>query len=548
MRLGASPDRLDSWKEIASYLKREVRTVQLWEKREGMPVHRHFHNQLGTVFAFRSEIEEWSRQAARRQANKNQSAARDEEAIVQHAVSQEAAMRISVESLDIGGIPLELHAVTTQVISLLEKLDPSKLMVIRCKSGLIAEGHKSAENFPKKNDYLLCWKVVTAQAHSEEQCCKLQANLIAPCTGDVVWTQQFEVAPSDSGQLEILAEQIVQCIWLKIASATFTVTKFEGRSNTRAREAYLKGRFFQSRRNEEGLRRAVDWFRAAIQLDPEYPLPYSGLADSLNLLSFYEMTPSSEAIPEARRSALRALELDGSLAEARASLAYIHLHFDRDWVRADEQYRRAIECNPGYSFGYHWYASLLAARGQHEAAHTAIAHALDIDPVSVITQVWAGVMSYLAHRFDDAISYYRNALELDPNFLCAHMYMAQTLEQVGKHDEALKRYETASRLSGGNHSIMAMKAHALAVAGERSSARKILQGLRRSTDPRCMPSYDIAATYAALGDLSQSVQWLNRACSERHMKLFSLTQDPRFDEFRGRPEFRQVIEKAILSH
>jgi len=108
-------------------------------------------------------------------------------------------------------------------------------------------------------------------------------------------------------------------------------------------------------------------------------------------------------MPSARRAALKAIELDPNLAEAHASLADILLHFDRDWQAADHEYRRSIQCNPGYALGYHWYANLLAAKGQHEAAHIAIMHALKIDPVSIITLVWAGVTSHLAHRFDEAI-------------------------------------------------------------------------------------------------------------------------------------------------
>ncbi len=107
------------------------------------------------------------------------------------------------------------------------------------------------------------------------------------------------------------------------------------------------------------------------------------------------------------------------------------LHFDRDWQGADHEYRRSIQCNPDYALGYHWYANLLAAKGQHEAAHIAIMHALEIDPVSIITLVWAGVTSHLAHQYDEAIRHYQSALELDPHFIWAHMYMAQALEQKG---------------------------------------------------------------------------------------------------------------------
>ena len=343
----ASTDRLDSWKEIASYLRREVRTVQLWEKKEGLPVHRHFHKRLGSVFAYRSEIDAWQRRAS----HPNQE------------------------------IPADWSNV-----------------------------------FPPRS--------------------------------------HPEVSHHASG----------------------------------AREAYLKGRYFWNQRSEKGLRKAIVCFESAMREDPGFALPYSGLADSLTLLSFYEIASATEVMPGARRAAQKAIELDPHSAEAHASLADVFLHFDRDWHSADRQYRRAIECNPDYALGYHWYANLLAARGQHAAAHRAIMHALEINPVSIITLVWAGVTSHLAHQFDEAIRHYQSALELDPQFIWAHMYMAQALEQTGDFKLALQEFDTAERLAEGNKCVKAMMAHAHAIAGDRDSAREILQELGSTGSQQGMPS------------------------------------------------------------
>jgi len=315
----------------------------------------------------------------------------------------------------------------------------------------------------------------------------------------------------------------------------------------KAREAYLKGRYFWEQRNEEGLKKAVQFFKTAIHEDPGFALPYSGLADSLTLLSFYEILPSSQIMPAARKAAVRAVELNPDLAEAHASLADVMLHFDRDWQGAEHEYRRTIQCNPSYALGYHWYSNLLAARGQHDAAHIAIMNALEIDPVSIITLVWAGVTSYLARQFDEAIRHYRSALELAPDFVWAHMYLAQALEQKGDLKEALKEFETAIRLARGNHCVMAMKAHTHALAGDNMSAREMLRDLKTVTSAGCLPSYDIAATYAALGEPNRMIAWLNRACHERNMKLFTLPQDPRFDSFRRRDDFKEVVAQIGLA-
>ena len=394
-------DRLQSWKEIASALNREVRTVQMWEKHEGLPVHRHFHSRRSTVFAFRSEIETWA---------------------------------------------------------------------------------------------------------------KRRTEMAAP----------------------------VRAPFAQLAAQPSAPAK-------KAREAYFKGRYFWNRRNEADLRKALQCFRTAAATDPECALAYTGIADTFTLLSFYEIVPSTEAMPQARDAAIRAIQLEPNLAEAHTSLADVHLHFDWRWDAAGREYRRAIECNPGYALGYHWYANLLAATGQHDAAYAAVMRALEIDPVSLSFQVWAGVTSYLARRYEDAVYHYSQALELDPDFAVAHMYLAQALEQVGRYPEAIASFDTAIRLTGGSSNVIAMKAHAHALAGDALAARDLLNQLQSPAAGKCLPSYDIAATHAALGDCASAVHWLEQACRERHMKLFLVSQDPRFDPLRGHSKFNAVVQQLGLA-
>lgn len=538
--LGAAPDRLDSWKEIASYLKREVRTVQLWEKKEGLPVHRHFHNHLGTVYAFRSEIERWGRLVSRRDSRDEQETETPKPLPVEAKESNSGHITIHVSELDSRSISRKhralCKAIQDQTVSALEQLNPGQLSII-------APNATMSEMKVRPADYVLRWNL-----QEDEAGLGISAALLLSTTQTQAWSSKFRCSIKDFKETPTyIAGQIVQCLWLKIISSPSYSPVAVRRRKSGSREAYLKGRYFWSQRNEEGLRKAIQWFKSAIEEDPQFPLPYSGLADSLTLLSFYEIVSPSEAMPVARQAAMKAIELDPTLAEAHASLADILLHFDRDWEGADKEYRRAIQCNPGYALSYHWYANLLAAKGQHEAAQIAIMHALEIDPVSLITQVWAGVTSHLAHRFDKAIKHYKTALELKPDFIWAHMYMAQALEQKGLYKEALREFETTLLLTGGSNCVQAMKAHALAVAGDTNSARTILCELKGTPTHKCMPSYDIAAAYAALGECGEVVRWLKRACNEHNMKLFTLTQDPRFDLLRDRTEFRAVVEQIGLS-
>lgn len=542
--IGLSTDRLDSWKEIASYLRREVRTVQLWEKREGLPVHRHFHKSLGSVFALRSEIDRWKRQASRESDDQGPGEASAS------TPGRGAGDRVTIYVLPLRNVTVTSErrrlcdAIVARTIAALEQVNPAGLGIVSPRLPVQQEEAEPAAqpSNDDKVDYVLQWSI-----QDDGKGLRVNVALSFAGTDAVAWSHTYRCRPTEFDDLPTyVADQIVQCLWLKVFSASSPVPVVGRRERPGSREAYLKGRYFWNQRNEEGLRKAIRCFESAIREDPDFALPYSGLADSLTLLSFYEIVSPSEAMPSARRAALKAIELDPNLAEAHASLADVFLHFDRDWQGADHEYRRSIQCNPDYALGYHWYANLLAAKGQHEAAHIAIMHALEIDPVSIITLVWAGVTSHLAHQYDEAIRHYQSALELDPHFIWAHMYMAQALEQKGNFREALREFETTIQLAGGNNCVKAMKAHAYAVAGDKSSARELLDEIKGTAASHCMPSYDIAATHAALGESSQTVAWLNRACSERNMKLFTLPQDPRFDPLRHRSEFKQIVEQMGL--
>jgi tetratricopeptide (TPR) repeat protein/TolB-like protein len=538
-------DRLDSWKDIANHFGRTVRTVQLWEEREGLPIHRHFHKQLGSVFAFRSELDAWRSEASTGSSEPQAEAAaatfKTPKPIQGHKVLRVQPLHKKFMSQH----QCFCDAIVDKTVLALEQVNPGQLIIDSSQPALRADSLNLAQCISEScaSDYVLDWDV-----QDDGSSLRLHVELRSSENAAVVWSRLFSCQLSDFDEkCDHWADQIVQCVWLTIISSPASCPAVKRREKPGAREAYLKGRYFWNQRSKEGLRKALQFFEAAVQEDPDFALAYSGIADSLTLLSFYEIVTPSEAMPAARRAALRAIELDPDLAEAHASLADILFHFDRDWEGADCEYRRAIQYNPGYALAYHWYANLLAVKGLHEAAHIAIMHALEIDPVSPISLVWAGVTSHLAHNFDEAIDQYKRALDLDPHFIWTHMYLAQALEQTGQIKGAIREFETAIRLAGGSNCVLAMKAHAYAIAGDKTSARQILNRVKSSTHRKCMPSYDIAAVYAALGESRQMGVWLNRACDERNMKVFTLIQDPRFDRLRDRPEFKEVVDHAGLT-
>jgi tetratricopeptide (TPR) repeat protein len=510
----------------------------MWEKNEGLPVHRHFHKSLGSVFAFRSEIERWKREVTKaRTGNETPTDA------------SKVCRSVRVHVLRIANASGELRewaeSILAKTLRGLQEIDPERLAALSGNSADLPDqtGPNNCGSARDEGEYLLRWNL-----EDEGTQTRVTVFLESVAEKKVIWSLPHECERWNRERAaDELAQQIVQCVWLKLVSLPKSTPPGRSERNRRSQEAYLRGRYFWKQRRHDSLRKAIQCFESAIRQDPQTALPYSGLADSLTLLSFYEIVPPPEIMPAARRAALKAIELDPNLAEAHVSLADVLLHFDRDWQGADREYRRAISCNPEYALGYHWYSNLLTAKGQHQAAQLAVMNALELDPVSVITLVWAGVTSYLARHFDDAVAHYKNALELEPNFVWTHMYLAQTLEQKGEFPAALKEFETAIRLAGGNNSVKAMKAHSYALSGDKNSARGILRELGGKAGSDCVPSYDIAATYAALAEPDRMISWLDRACQERNMKLFTLPQDPRFDPYRNRIEFQNVVARIGLA-
>jgi len=437
--------------------------------------------------------------------------------------------------------------VITEIITALGRLSPERLGVISRTSVMhYKDQTKRAEKLGKE---LNVSYVLEGTTQVEKGRIRVNVALVSVKDKTALWSRSYNGNYENSFQLQSrVAGQIANCVRQELLSVQpQPVATLLPSARPSSLDAYFLGRYFLKQRNEEALRKAIQYFESTIQQDPQFALAHSGLADCLTLLAFYEIVQPSEAMPSARRAALKAVELDPNSAEAHTSLADILFHFDRDWSRADQEYQAAIRCNPGYALGYQWYANLLLAKGQHDAAHIAIMHALDIDPVSLVTIVWAGVTCHYARRYDEAMVHFQKALDMDPQFGLAHLYMAQTLEQTGQIARALVEFDTAINLSGGSSCARAMKAHALAVAGDLPTALRIVADLSTRSGHQCTPSYDIAAVFSALGEYGKSIAWLYRACAERNMKLFTLAQDPRFDPLRNRPEFRNLLKEVGLN-
>ncbi len=245
--------------------------------------------------------------------------------------------------------------------------------------------------------------------------------------------------------------------------------------NEEARQLYTAGRYYATRRTAEGVRQAIERLERAVQIDPEFGLAHSELADCYSLLNWYVEPPPSEAWERARKSALRAVETDPELAEAHASLGFVRLHYDRDRDGAERELRKAILLKPSNQVAHRWYAYSLSAMGRHEEAAREIERAREISPQSpVIATALANVL-FLAGRFDDAIVQCHKSLELDPGSVAAHTILRWAYEKKGLHNEALVAYEQERSFAGDTATTRAKRAHVLAAVGRHEEARAILK-------------------------------------------------------------------------
>ena len=316
-----------------------------------------------------------------------------------------------------------------------------------------------------------------------------------------------------------------------------------------AYDHYLKGRFAWHQRTGEGLRVAVDHFNQAVARAPDYARAYVGLADAYAVSAFYDYLAPRDAYPKAEAAARRAIEIDSTLAAPHATLGYVLTYYHLDWRGAEEEFRRAIALDPGYSTAHQWYANLLTAAGRFGEAEREMRLAQEADPLSVIAHAALGWSFYLAGRYEAAVEQCRSALALNPDFALARLWGGAALAAMGRNREAREWIGRAVALTDGSVLTRLALAHALAGSGSPAavdSARAILREVEsRAAGGAYVPSYEIAKVHLALGERGRALDWLERADGERSHSRAFLRVDPQLAPLRGDARFERVVERAM---
>jgi TolB-like protein/DNA-binding winged helix-turn-helix (wHTH) protein/Flp pilus assembly protein TadD len=358
-----------------------------------------------------------------------------------------------------------------------------------------------------------------------------------------VWGEQYDRKMSDllAIQREIALE-IVDKLKLKVSAAEKGLAKHYTESNE-AYQLYLKGRFYWDKRTAEAVKKSIEYFNQAIEKDPSFALAYAGLADCYVVPAI--RIPPREAMPKAKAAAMRALELDETLAEAHASLGRVLASYDWDWKGAEKEYKRAIELNPRYAVAHQWYGGYLAVTGRSNEAVEERKRALELDPLSLIINAELGMAFYYAREYDQAIEQFKKTLELDQNFPPTRAFLLAAYEQKGMYNEAIAEFKKALPLRGISEVgfLRAGLGHIYAVSGKKTEARKLLAELKQLSEQGYVPAPGLALIHAGLGEKDEAFAWLEQGYEQRAFQMQWIKIEPRWDSLRSDPRFQELIRR-----
>jgi TolB-like protein/Tfp pilus assembly protein PilF len=550
-------DHLDSWKEIASYLNREVRTLQRWEKRENLPVHRHRHDTLGSVYAYKSELDAWRRQRQLHPLPGSPLGRKDGR--LRRAALPQPELRIGKIRLlvlpfgNLSGDSAQEYfsdGLTEEMITQLGRLEPLRLGVIGRTTAMSYKGTiKRIDQIAQEMDvdYLL-----EGSVRRSVDRVRINAQLIRASDQTHLWSETYDRDVRDVLVLQDeVAQRIAREIRLALPSQCAGRPAARLRVNPEAYEAYLKGRSLWYERTNSALEKCILHFQDAIQKDPDYALAHAGLADAYGLLAIipWDGLCPRDVMPKAKEAALRALAIDDTLAEAHSSLAMILHRYEWDWRNAERSYKRAIELNPYNARPHLWYGWLLMSEGRREEALAEFREAEEvakrIDPLGLV-DISATVANslYMAREYDRAIEECRRSMELNANYFLSLYVLGRSYAQKKMYAKALRILEKAIATNSGNLLLVAALGHTHALSGNKAKALGTVNELKILRRKRYVPAIYIAAVYSGMHETEEAFAWLEKSFEERSDGITYLKIERLFDSLRTDPRFPDLLKRV----
>jgi TolB-like protein/Tfp pilus assembly protein PilF len=575
--------RLDSWKEIAVYLNRDVTTVQRWEKREGMPVHRHVHDKRGSVYALTGELDGWIRIRSSRvdeletkpEVETPAAAPRDHAAMGTRRTGLWLALAAVVcICLSATAWLVFRHRATTTDEPRIRSLAvlPLRNLSGNAAQDYLADGmtealigrlsnihdlhvisHTSVIRFknsqmsiPEIAKTLGVDAVVEGSVIREGDRIRVTAQLIRGATDQHFWSEDYDREMRDVLTLESeLAQSIAEKVEVTVTGEEQQRLRSQRPVAPEVYESYLKGRFALGQGNRAGDEQGIHDFEDALSKDTTFAPAYLGLAEGYtNLGTVFAGLPPGETRPKVMSFARKALALDPDLVEAHVALAFV-LEEEWHWREAEEEYRRALASDPNDADAHAWFALWLVCEGRTDEAVAEVQRARALDPVGVSGDSVAWIL-FQARRYDDAIRESRSALALEPNNAGNLLGLGFALIARDKPAEAIPVLEKAVSLSSGSPAAMGVLVRAYAHAGRRSDALRLLAELKRRKEAGYIPAAAFVNAYLGLGDNEQAFYWLEQAYKEQSNILQFLKSHPYFDPIRGDPRFTDLVRRVGL--
>lgn len=358
-----------------------------------------------------------------------------------------------------------------------------------------------------------------------------------------IWGKEYDRPAADAPALEEdIARDIAQNLRLRLTGAQQTLLARHYSTNRESHELYLRGRYLWNKRNSDSIRRSAEYFQQAIAKDGSNALAYAGLADAYNLMTEYNSVPPTDAYPKAKAAALKALELDDTLAEAHASLAMVKQCYDWDAAGSEAEYQRAIALDPNYATAHQWYSLLLEAEGKNNAAEREAQKALELDPLSLIIISNVAKIYGKQGRYDEAGKLLDKALELDPSFSVAYAGRGYvSLEQLNC-PAAMEDFRKGLSLAPDNPGPLEEMGMACARCGERTKALQIIAELKARSQRQYIAPSEVAYIFAWLGNNDETIAWLQKGLAVRDDGVWHIESEQAFASLRADPRFAQFMK------
>ena len=462
--------------------------------------------------------------------------------------SQTSSPRIRLESVAV--LPLEnlsgdpaheyfSDGTTAELISGLARIGSAR--VISRMSAMAFKGTRKTVRAIARQ--LRVDAIVEGTVTRSDQKVRITAQLIHARSERLLWSGTFERDLCDILSLQAeLAHVIAQQIHRVLEPPDLPAP----RVNSQAYELLLKGRFFRDKMTPPDLATSISFLTQAIELDPTYAHAYGELAQAFFYSGVFGVDHSAETFAKARSAALKAIELDESVATAHNSLAAIHIFHDWDWAAAEAESRRAVELNPGEPVGYVHLADYMSIQGRHDEAIEQFKRALQLDPISRVYLGGFALVLHRARRYMESIAECRKALEIDPRYPNAMWFLALSLEQTGNLQESIATLERVAELSHAPH-FRALLGRAYALSGAQPKALEILNDLTTLSQRTYISPFDLAVIRAGLGDLNETFRLLEEAYDQRVFRIIELTF-PMFDNLRQDQRWKDLVSRIGLPH